>query len=103
MLPRIFRHVQTHKARCGIVGRLFGKGKFGIDDLDTKLAGAVVEALEDVRALQHEIHAFAVAEVVVEEGGELHDFLLPQHLETHSARFPFLVDGDDHSSSGDCE
>lgn len=40
---------------------------------------------------------------VLKEGHELSDFGLLDHLDSCGARFPFLVDRDDHAAAGDGE
>lgn len=121
MFARIIRHIQTDKVRRTtsattdatsatgatpatlLLGRIPGPGQreLGVDQADDALARSL-KGFVHVGALELEIHAAAVAEIL-EEGQQLERLGLLHDLDPTRAGFPFLVDGHHHAAAGDGE
>lgn len=98
MFAGVFRDIDAYEILGRIVARL-GQREFGIDDANEIDAGAR-EGLEDVGALQREIHAGALREVP-EKANQLNHLVLFDYLQARGAGFPAFIDRNDHPSSGD--
>ena len=114
MFTRILNLIQTNKpplrprpARQSTLSLLnlafattfiYGERKFGIDELEAKLA-TFVRFFKRVHGAELEVHGVSVRKVF-EEGEELDDVVLFDDLDTESVGCPLLVNGDDHSSAG---
>lgn len=97
MFSRIVGQIKTDKVPT-IDFLCLRQGELGIDESNDEFPGSS-KRLVHIRSLELEIHRPAVTEVV-EEDEHLEDFGLLHDLDPRRARFPFLVDGYDHSSAG---
>ena len=98
MFTGIVGHVLTYRLpTLGIFP--YRKGELGIDESHDAFSGSD-ETFVYVGTLQLKVHTVPVTEIL-EEGHELSGFSLLHHLNTGRARFPVLVDGNDHPKTGD--
>ena len=75
--------------------------ELGVDETDVVFLGTG-EGFVSVHATEEEVHGAAELEIL-EEGDELHGFVLPDDLEACAQGFRVLVDGYSLASPGDGE